>query len=247
MGYTSQVQKELGVIIPAYCEEENIARLCLSIIGIFPLASILVIDDSPNGQTSSEVLGLNESRIQVRQRDSKKGRGSAVLYGMRELNNHGFEFILEMDADFSHDPGEIKPMLELARTKKVDLVIAGRYCDESQILNWPKSRRFFSKFANKIARFLLRVPVYDYTNGFRLYSRNASNFVTENCGESGDGFIALSEILVNLHYTGFNVREIPSTFKNRIRGTSSFNYREIVSAAIGLFKIYQIKRRLSRK
>jgi dolichol-phosphate mannosyltransferase len=241
------VPNELGVIIPAYCEEENIARLCLSIIEIFPLASILVVDDSPNDQTSSQVVGLNESRVQVHQRDSKKGRGSAVLYGMRELNNHGFEFVLEMDADFSHNPGEIKPMIELARTEKVDLVIAGRYCEESQILNWPKSRRFFSKFSNKIARFLLRVPVNDYTNGFRLYSRDASNFVTENCGKTGDGFIALSEILVNLHYTGFKVQEIPSTFKNRIRGSSSLNYKEIVSAAIGLFKIYQIKRKLSCK
>ena len=241
------MHNELGVIIPAYCEEENISKLCLTIIGIFPLASILVVDDSPNDKTANEVLGLNESRIQVRQRSSKKGRGSAVLCGMKEFRDQNFEFILEMDADFSHDPKEIKRMLHLAQVEKVDLVIAGRYSKGSQILNWPKSRRYFSKIANKIARYLLKVPVFDYTNGFRLYSNEASNFVTQQCGKSGDGFIALSEILVNLHFSGFSVREIPSTFRNRIRGTSSLNLREIAFAAVGLIKIYKIKRSLSRK
>ena len=241
------MRNELGIIIPAYCEEENIAKLCTSIIGIFPLATILVIDDSPNNLTADEVLGLKENRIQVLQRNSKKGRGSAVLYGMRELNKNNFKFVLEMDADFSHNPEEIKSMLQLAQSEKIDMVIAGRYCSESQILNWPKTRRFFSKTANKLARYLLKVPVLDYTNGFRLYSREASTFVTENCGKSGDGFIALSEILVNLHYKGYVVREIPSIFKNRMRGTSSLNIKEVTSAAFGLLKIYLIKRRLSRQ
>ncbi len=241
------MHNELGVVIPAYCEEENIAKLCLSIIGIFPLVSILVVDDSPNNLTANEVLGLDESRIQVIQRSSKSGRGSAVIHGMREFRHQKFKFVLEMDADFSHDPKEIKRMLQLAQTEKADLVIAGRYLKKSQILNWPISRRFFSKFANKIARHLLKVPVFDYTNGFRLYSSKASTFVAEHCGKSGDGFIALSEILVNLHYNGFIIRETHSTFRNRIRGTSSLNLKEIGFAAIGLIKIYKIKRSLAPK
>lgn len=234
----------LGIVIPAYREEENISKLCLAILDLVPNATIIVVDDSPDELTSNAIKSLEIERIQVHHRKAKQGRGSAVLYGMKHLERFNFDFILEMDADFSHNPNEIIGMMEYAIAKNYDLIIGSRYSNGSKIIAWPVSRRFLSKLANTLARVSLRVPVSDYTNGFRLYSKSASIYVTANCGKFGDGFIALSEILVNLHFKGFKIAELPSIFQNRIRGKSSLSFREISSAFVGLGKIYLYKRTL---
>ena len=94
-----------------------------------------------------------------------------------------------MDADYSHDPLELKKNLVLHKENNYDLLISSRYLKKSKIINWPISRRIFSFLANKLARFLLGVPISDYTNGYRFYSKNAVKHITHNCGKIGDGFI----------------------------------------------------------
>ena len=102
-------------------------------------------------------------------------------------------------------------------------------------------RRVFSFIANLLARILLRVPVSDYTNGYRIYSISAANHIAYNCGKIGDGFIILSEILLSLHLNKFKINEIKSIFKNRIRGESSVSFKEITKSMIGLLKLFFLK------
>ena len=143
-----------------------------------------------------------------------------------------------MDADLSHPPYELRRNIKFFNNNNLDLLIGSRYLERSQIINWPISRRIFSKLANFLARFLLKVPCSDYTNGYRIYSRRAANEIVEKCGKIGDGFIILSEILLVLYKRNFKIGEINTKFVNRSRGESSANLRLIIASFIGLIKIY---------
>ena len=151
-----------------------------------------------------------------------------------------------MDADLSHDTKEIIDNVNFFLEEKADLLISSRYLENSKILHWPIKRKILSFLANNLARFFLRVPVSDYTNGFRIYSNKAGKHVTNNCGKVGDGFIILSEILVHLCYSNYKIKEIESTFVNRVRGDSSVTFKEILNSLIGLFQILKLKNKLKK-
>lgn len=237
----------VGVVIPAYKEADNIGNLIREILTFVPEARVAVVDDSPDLDTKDAVERLGLPRVGVTHRGTKGGRGSAVLEGIRQLVEQGCWQILEMDADFSHPPSQIPELLREALERGLDLLVASRYLPKSEIHNWPLSRRAFSKCSNLLARAVLGVPIADYTNGYRVYSLPAARLIGETCGKRGKGFIALSEILVNLHYRGLRVGEVPTVFVNRLRGESSVNFEEIKNAATGLVDIYFLKRRLLRK
>lgn len=237
-------EPKVGIVIPAFREAEGIGALLTEVRKCVPDVEIVVVDDSPDEDTVAAVRSCGFSNVTVTHRKVKGGRGSAVLAGMRQLLDAGCEQIVEMDADFSHPPGQIPALLMQARADKLDLLIASRYAAGSQILNWPLSRRIFSAASNHLARRVLRIPVHDYTNGFRVYSRAAAELIVEECGRMGKGFIALSEILVNLHSRHFTIGETATVFPNRVRGESSLNTAEISSALVGLFRIWLLQRRL---
>lgn len=236
----------LGVVIPTYKEAENIGKLVREILRFVPEAEIAVVDDSPDVDTRNVVQRLDLPQVSVTHRGVKGGRGSAVIEGVRQLLDRGCTRILEMDADFSHPPAQIPELLRDARERGLDLLVASRYLPASEIRNWPLSRRIFSKCSNLLARSVLGVPIADYTNGYRIYSPRAARLIAETCGQRGKGFISLSEILVNLHYRGFTVGEVPTVFVNRARGESSLNFQEIKNAVTGLVDIFFLKRRLLR-
>jgi dolichol-phosphate mannosyltransferase len=236
----------VGVVIPAYKEAENIGPLIEEISRHFPSARIVVVDDSPDQETASAFAKLNPANGNLIHRDSKGGRGSAVIAGISFLLGHGCTRILEMDADFSHPPAQIQALMHEATSCQADLLIASRYLPLSRIENWPLSRRIFSRCANLLARSVLGVPISDYTNGYRVYSERAARLIVKTCGKLGRGFIPLSEILVNLYYRGMKVSETPTIFVNRIRGESSVNFAEIKDAAFGLAKIYLLKLKLKK-
>ena len=152
-----------------------------------------------------------------------------------------------MDADFSHDPKEIKKNLKIFKKKKLDLLISSRYLKESKISNWRLSRRIFSLMANFLAKLLLNLGVSDYTNGFRIYSRKSVELITKKCGNIGDGFIVLSEILLIIKIFNLKISEFPSIFVNRKRGESSVNFKLIIQSFLGLIKLYFIKKNLNKK
>ena len=225
------------IIIPAYNESKNIKNLLKKIRQSIK-SQIIVVDDSTNNLTKN-ILKKIKTNILYIKRNKKLGRGSAVLEGLKNaLKKRDVRIFIEMDADLSHPPSELRRNIKFFNENNLDLLIGSRYLEESQIINWPVSRRIFSKLANCLARFLLKIPCSDYTNGYRIYSRRAAKKIVEKCGKIGDGFIILSEILLVLYKNKFKIAEIKTKFVNRSRGESSANLRLIIASFIGLIKIF---------
>ena len=227
----------IAIIIPAYNESDNIKNLIKKIRqNIKP--QIIVVDDSNNNLTKNLLKKIKTNIIYIK-RNKKLGRGSAVLEGLKNsLKKKEVEIFIEMDADLSHPPNELRRNIRFFNEKNLDLLIGSRYLKESQIINWPASRRIFSKLANYLARFLLKIPCTDYTNGYRIYSRSAAKKIVQKCGKIGDGFIILSEILLVLYKNNFKIGEIKTKFVNRSRGESSANLKLIIASLVGLIKIF---------
>jgi len=227
----------ITIIIPAYNESDNIKNLIKKIRQNVK-SQIIVVDDSNDNLTKNILKKIKTNIIYIK-RNKKLGRGSAVLEGLKNaLKKKEVEIFIEMDADLSHPPSELRRNIKFFNDKNLDLLIGSRYLERSQIINWPVSRRIFSKLANYLARFLLKIPCSDYTNGYRIYSRRAAKKIVEKCGKIGDGFIILSEILLVLYKNNFKIGEIKTKFVNRSRGESSANLKLIIASLIGLVKIF---------
>jgi dolichol-phosphate mannosyltransferase len=240
--------KPVLVVIPSYNEKDNIGNLIEELLNVDSNIDVLVVDDnSPDG--TSEVVrkstGFNK-RVFLITRTKKDGRGGAVLdgfrYGLRDKKR--YEYFFEMDADFSHPPKEIPLFLD--KGDHADCVIGSRYIKGSKIIGWPWSRKIFSKLANIYARFLLRIPITDYTNGYRLYKREVLERINFDAIEK-NGYIVLSEIAFQIHLAGFNMGEIPTVFVNRQRGLSNLSIGEIASALHSVFRLATRRKTIKRK
>ncbi len=228
---------ETCVVIPTYNERDNIVRLAEALRRLSPGLRVIVVDDeSPDGTgaLAQEAAGRLAPMTVIR-REGKGGRGSAVLAGFKAaLADPGVRALVEMDADFSHDPAE------LAETVKAlagaDVVVRSRYRPKSRIVDWSLQRRVFSRGANALARAALRVTLSDYTNGYRAYSREAAQAI-DGARIDSTGYIVLSEVAVQLHARNFRFVELPTVFVNRRRGESNLGWREISSAARGILRL----------
>ena len=156
----------------------------------------------------------------------------------RVLQNKEIDLFVEMDTDLSSHPNELPNNIKYFLDNRLDLLVSSRYLKGSEIINWPLRRRLFSFLANKLAKFLLKVPVSDYTNGFRIYSNKAASHVVNSCGKVGSGFIVLSETLVELHINNFKIRDIKTKMINRVTGKSSVNLKLVFESLFGLIKLY---------
>lgn len=234
----------INIIIPTFNEDENIISLLKDIKKNIPTASISIVDDSKNNNMKKILKKNNfDKKIKYFHRINSRGRGSAVLYGFKQLlKKKSNQIFIEMDADFSHKPSELKKNIRLFKKKKFDLLIASRYLPKSRIVNWPLSRKIFSKLSNILAKAILNIDVKDYTNGFRIYSKKATYLITKKCGKIGDGFIVLSEILLVLNINKLKIHEVSTVFVNRKRGESSVNLRLVLQSFIGLIKLFLIKK-----
>jgi len=234
------------IIIPAFNEHENI-NLLLSRIFKNKLKEILIIIVDDSNKNFKTNIKFKSDKIIYLHRGKKLGRGSAVIYGIKHILDLkiNVDIFIEMDADLSHDPDELLNNIKFFKKNKLDLLISSRYRRKSKIYKWPLQRRILSFLSNKLSKFILKVPITDYTNGFRIYSNEAAKFIIRNCGKIGDGYIVLSEILVQLYYNNFRVGEIETVFINRVRGKSNVSLKEISSSLIGLYKIWKIKKKLS--
>ena len=230
---------DLTVVIPTFNESDNIERLINKINSVSMLKwFIIVIDDNSPDKTSLLVKNIqkNHSNVFLIKRKRKSGRGSAVIAGMKYAKKLKTDFILEMDADFSHNPKDIKKFIKKAITTNSDFVVGSRYSEGSKIFNWSIRRKVFSRLANLYARILLGVPISDYTNGFRLYRRSAVEYLLENKLKS-KGYILLSETAYLLYKGKFKYNEIPIVFVNRKRGSSNLDLSEIINSFVGIWKI----------
>jgi dolichol-phosphate mannosyltransferase len=231
------MNSNISIIVPTYNESSNIKKL-LKEIRLNIKSQIIIVDDSNNNLTKN-LLKKEKMKIIYIKRMKKLGRGSAVLEGFkRALKNKNMKIFVEMDADLSHPPAELRRNIDYFKKKNLDLLIGSRYLKKSEIVNWPISRRIFSRLANYLAKFLLRIPCSDYTNGYRIYSKNAAKKVSEKCGKIGDGFIMLSEILLVLYKNNFKIGEIETKFINRLKGESSTNIKLIIASLKGLIKLF---------
>jgi dolichol-phosphate mannosyltransferase len=153
------------------------------------------------------------------------------------------DIFIEMDADLSHRPSELRRNINFFLSTSSDLLIASRYVKNSKIINWPISRTILSYLSNIVARFLLKIPITDFTNGYRIYSKRAALLIIRKCGQAGDQFIILSEIITALFVNSYKINEINTIFINRARGTSSLNIKLISNSIVGLFKIFLNKKK----
>lgn len=224
------------IIIPAYNEDENIIKLIKIIQNEYANIDIILIDDSNNFITKQNIENYKFSNLKYIKRDMKMGRGSAIRYGFEYANKHSFDYTIEMDSDCSHDPKEIKFLLQKITNKNYDLVIGSRYLKESKIIGWPIKRKVFSKLANLLAQFLFGFDISDYTNGFRIYnSRSISELLKYEI--KNNGFIYLTETLIILKKKKYRIGESPTIFINRKFGSSSVKLKEIINSLLGVFKI----------
>jgi dolichol-phosphate mannosyltransferase len=234
----------INIIIPTYNEDENILALIKEIRKHVPDSKICIVDDSKIDTINKILKKGNIRNIIYFHRKNKKGRGSAVIFGFKKLfNKNNNQIFIEMDADFSHRPSELKRNIKLFKKNKSDLLISSRYLKNSKILNWPVSRKILSKYSNILAKFILKINITDYTNGFRIYSNNSINLIIKKCGYIGDGFIVLSEILTIIHINNLRINETHSIFLNRVRGQSSVNIKLILQSLMGLLKLFIIKKK----
>jgi len=235
------------IIIPCYNEFENI-NIILDKINKCKIKDLIVVIVDDSKISFKEKIKFHDFNVIYLHRKKKGGRGSAVIFGIKYVlkNFKNIKIIIEMDADMSHNPKELNNNIEYFKTQNLDLLISSRYMRTSKILNWSLKRKILSFLSNKLSKFLLKVPVSDYTNGYRIYSLQAAKFISTNCGKIGDGYIVLSEILLQLYYNNFIIGEIDTIFVNRVRGTSNVNFIEILKSLLGLYKIWKIKLKLNR-
>ena len=236
--------ENIAIIIPTYNELDNIEKLVREIKKNVQNCIIYIVDDSKKNDIGKLIINKN-IKAKYFHRKKKYGRGSAIIYGLKEaIKNKRIKIFIEMDADFSHDPKELRNNIKIFKKRKLDLLIASRYLKKSKIVNWSLSRRIFSRLSNFLARNLLRIFLYDFTNGFRIYSERSTKKILQRCGNIGDGFIILSEIIVVLHNNHYKIDETFSKFVNRKRGESSVNTSLIFASLFGLLKLFLIKSKL---
>jgi dolichol-phosphate mannosyltransferase len=210
------------VIIPTYNEKENIRSIIELVLSQSPVLDVLVVDDnSPDGTAAivGEMTKAN-ARVNLMSRAGKQGLGTAYIAGFKWGLSHGYAYLIEMDADFSHDPREIPNMLKAIQ--EADLVLGSRYIDGVRVVNWPLSRLVLSKGASYYVRIIDGLPVYDPTGGFKCFRRRVLEAIDLDAVRS-NGYAFQVEMSYKAWMQGFRIREIPITFADRYAGTSKMS------------------------
>ncbi len=217
------------VVVPTYNERENIEELIEKTLSTSPDIDILIVDDnSPDGTGEiAEKIAKENPRVKVLHRPGKMGLGSAYVEGFKWALEKGYDFIMEMDADFSHNPEDIPRFIE--KIKEYDLVIGSRYTDGVSVVNWPISRLLLSYFANIYARTVTGVPIMDLTGGFKCFRRKVLESINLDTIMS-DGYAFQIEMNYRAYKKGFKITEIPIIFIERRAGSSKMSKKIVWEA-----------------
>ncbi len=226
------------VIIPTYNEVENAEKIIRAVLGLEDGFEILIIDDgSPDG-TAAVVKGLLQefaSRLHLIERSGKLGLGTAYLTGFKWALERGYDYIFEMDADFSHAPSDLPRLLQ-ACTGGADMAIGSRYCNGVSVVNWPIGRILISYFASVYVRKTLGFKIFDSTAGFICYSRRLLETIDLDAVQmKGYGFQI--EMKYTAYKLGFKIAEVPVIFVNRKEGTSKMSGGIFGEAFWGVLKL----------
>jgi len=218
------------IIIPTYNELENLPTLLPEVLSKNDGINVLIVDDnSPDGTAAFvENQMKNNNRIHMIKRPSKLGLGTAYIAGFKFALRNGYDFIFEMDADFSHNPKEIPKFLD--EIKNSDVVLGSRYINGVNVINWPMRRLLLSSFANFYTRFITGMPVHDATGGYKCFRKEVLQAINLDKVTS-NGYAFQIEMTFKAWKKGFKVKEIPIIFVDRVKGKSKMS-RKIVREAV---------------
>jgi dolichol-phosphate mannosyltransferase len=230
------MKRDKLVIIPTYNELENIQDMILSVMGLEGDFELLIIDDNSPDGTAEVVKKLKKDfpeRLHLIQREGKQGLGTAYIEGFRYGLMNGFQYIFEMDADFSHNPQDLIKLYNSCAVEGYDLAIGSRYITGVNVVNWPMGRVLMSFFASKYVQFITGMPIKDATAGFKCYSRRVLEAINLNSIRF-IGYAFQIEMKFTTWKLGFKIKEVPIIFTDRTKGTSKMNTRIFREAVFGV-------------
>ena len=229
-------RSKILVVIPTYNEADNIRRLVPIVLSVVEGVEVLVVDDNSPDGTADVVreYGRNDTRVHLLERPAKMGLGTAYVVGFKFALEHHCDVVIQMDADFSHDPHEIPNFCNAIRN--ADLVLGSRYANGVRVLNWPIQRLMLSYFANVYSRIMTGLPVTDATGGFKCFRRAVLEAIDLNAIRS-NGYAFQIEMSFKAWKKGFHVEEIPITFLDRRHGSSKMSKQIVWEALFMLFKL----------
>lgn len=222
------------VIVPTYNEADNVPELIPAILAQGTMFEVLIVDDKSTDGTGEvvETMRATEPRLHCLHRPGKLGLGTAYVDGFRWALAREYDFIFEMDADFSHDPNSLPDFIKAAEETPADLILGSRYLNGVTVVNWPLSRLILSYGANVYTKLITWLPVNDATGGFKCFRRRVLEALDLNRVHS-DGYGFQIEMSFKAWKKGFRVKEIPITFTDRRVGVSKMN-RKIIWEAMWL-------------
>ena len=243
-GPLSPDRRRTLVVLPTYEERDTIEWVLARLLDLPERVDVLVVDDaSPDGTGRLvQAVSEDEPRVRLLERSRKSGLASAYLDGFRVGVADGYDLLVEMDSDLSHQPEELSSLLEAAASGR-DLVVGSRYVPGGSVSDWSRSRVALSKAGNAYARLMLGVPIRDATSGFRVYRREALVELTERPFHS-DGYGFQIELVMRAWNAGYAVGEVPITFREREHGHSKIS-RTIVVEALWLVTVWGVKARFA--
>lgn len=224
------------IIIPTYNELNNIQKLIPEILKSYPDLHILVVDDNSPDKTADHVNSLAEKdeRVKCIKREKKMGLGTAYVAGFKYMLANGYDAAIQMDADFSHDPKEIKKLLSVMDV--YDLVIGSRYIYGVRVINWPIRRLLLSYFANLYTRIITGLPIKDATGGFKCFRREVLQAIDLDEIRS-NGYSFQIEMNFITWKKKFKLTEIPITFVDRVKGSSKMSKKIVREAVFMVWKL----------
>lgn len=228
------------VIIPTYNEKENIEKIIRAVFSLEKCFHILVIDDgSPDG-TAAIVHGLIDrefgGRLHIIERAGKQGLGTAYITGFKWALAHGYDYIFEMDADFSHDPADLPRLYAACHDEGYDVAIGSRYVSGVNVVNWPIGRVLMSYFASQYVRLVTGFKVHDTTAGFKCYRRRVLETI-ELDKVRFKGYAFQIEMKYTAYKIGFKIKEVPVIFVNRREGMSKMSGGIFGEAFFGVMRL----------
>ena len=224
------------VIIPTYNELDNVRRLIPDIINKYHNLDVLIVDDNSPDGTGNYIKELAETdkRVKLIEREKKMGLGTAYIQGFKYALQNAYDFVFEMDADYSHDPSEIENFF--TAVKEFDLVIGSRYLTGVNVINWPMRRLMLSYFANFYTRVITGLHIHDATGGYKCYRRKVLEIINLD-KISSNGYAFQIEMTYKAWKKGFKVGEIPIIFVDRVKGTSKMSRKIVREAVLMVWKL----------
>lgn len=227
------------IIIPTYNEKENIEKMIRKVFSLPDNFNILIIDDgSPDGTADivKRLQGEFADKLYMIERKGKLGLGTAYITGFNWALENGYDYIFEMDADFSHNPDDLPKLYRACAEEGADLAIGSRYCKGISVVNWPIGRVIMSYYASTYVRTVLGMKIYDCTAGFKCYSKELLGSIDlDKIKMKGYGFQI--EMKYNAYKLGYKIQEVPIIFIDRTEGTSKMSSGIFGEAFWGVLKM----------